>query len=117
MVWDDNLDRMLGLAAGEVSRRLDQFLSLIHPDDRERTRERFLDCARGDHDLAVEFRVVRPDGSIHWLLGKGRNLGVPDGRGAVWHMTGACVDITERKRGEDHQQFLLAELDRKSTRM
>src|SRR3546814_3619395 len=98
MVWDDNLDRMLGLAAGEVSRRLDQFLSLIHPDDRERTRERFLDCARGDHDLAVEFRVVRPDGSIHWLLGKGRNLGVPDGRGAVWHMTGA--------RSEEHTSEL-----------
>jgi len=96
--WDESLDDLFGLAAGQTARSLDAFLATIHPDDRPGVIERCENCARDGADFDTEFRVLWPDGSVHWLADKGKTFF--DAAGKPLYMTGACVDITERKLAE-----------------
>jgi len=96
---DDNLRELFGLRPDQNISTIEQFYSLIHPDDRasvvaafDRTRE------EGVH-LSTEFRVQRSDGGQRWLMDQGDVLldeyGEPD------RMSGACMDITQRREAED----------------
>jgi PAS fold/HWE histidine kinase len=57
----------------------------------------------------VEYRLIWPDGSLHWINSPGQCLYAPDG--TALKMVGVTLDITERKRGEEHLRMLVAELD------
>ena len=52
---------------------------------------------RDYHD--IEFRVVQPDGSVHWTAAKGQVYF--DEAGQVGRMFGAGIDVTARKRVEE----------------
>jgi PAS domain S-box-containing protein len=92
--WDKNLDRLFGLPPGESARSLPMFLALVHDEDRQAVVNACNECRQGA-DFSMEFRVVWPDGSVRWLHDKGRTFF--DDQGAPSYMTGACVDITDRK--------------------
>jgi PAS domain S-box-containing protein len=96
---DGSMARLLGLGDGEVVESYEQFREHIHPDDRERVDAAFADAARDGGDMQVEFRVVWPDGTIRWLSDHGEV--VSDASGAPEYLTGAAVDITERKLAEE----------------
>jgi PAS domain S-box-containing protein len=96
LTWDDALDRLFGLRPGEAVRSLDQFIMLVHPDDRAEVIRRCERCRDVGDDFDMEFRVVYPDGSVHWLYDRGRTFLDPTGRAKT--MTGACVDITNYVR-------------------
>jgi PAS domain S-box-containing protein len=66
----------------------------IHPDERERVRAAVRQAETGGNDYDVEYRTIWPDGTVHWLLVRGRLSG--DAR-----MVGVSMDITERKRAEE----------------
>ncbi|HVX65152.1 MAG TPA: PAS domain S-box protein, partial [Bryobacteraceae bacterium] len=88
------------------------WINALHPDDRERAvAERKAACVNRV-DLNAEYRVVMPDGSIRWLLDRGRATYGPDGRAV--RMAGVNADITERKRAEEvlRHYELLAEHSR-----
>src|SRR3954463_5072048 len=106
-VLDDSLRRLMGLQPGEEVKTLDGFLRAVHPDDRDRVRAEFERCLREGGGFSVEFRVAWPDGSLHWLRDQGKVFG--DGDGRPLFMTGACMDITDRKRAEEE----LKEADRR----
>src|SRR5262249_60341207 len=57
-----------------------------------------------DHD--IECRIVRADGTVRWLHGRGRVLRGPTGR--VVRMVGLCVDVSGRKQAEEERAGLLA---------
>jgi PAS domain S-box-containing protein len=96
LTWDDALDRLFGLRPGEAVRSLDQFIALVHPDDQAEVIRRCERCRDHGDDFEMEFRVVYPDGSVHWLYDRGRTFLDPAGRAKT--MTGACVDITNHVR-------------------
>jgi PAS domain S-box-containing protein len=96
--WDENLDRLFGLPPGQTIRSLDNFIATVHPEERPDVIQRRECCAREGADLEMEFRVIWPDGSIHWLYDKGKTF--RDAGGEPSYMAGACVDITERKAAE-----------------
>jgi signal transduction histidine kinase len=52
---------------------------------------------RGDHD--IEYRIIRPDGLVRWVAGKGQVIRDETGRPA--RLIGICTDVTERKDVED----------------
>src|SRR3954470_20927140 len=106
-VLDDSLRRLMGLAPGEEVKTLGGFLRAVHPDDRDRVRAEFERCLGEGGGFSVEFRVTRPDGTVHWLRDQGRAYVGPDG--TPLFMTGAAVDITARKRDEE----ALREADRR----
>lgn len=96
--WDENLDRLYGLRPGEAAHSLDDFLSRVYPDDRSAVATAIRRCAMEGADFEEEFRILRPDGSVRWVLDRGRTVADPDG--APLEMTGACTDITDQKRAE-----------------
>lgn len=66
----------------------------IHPDERARVLEAFDRTLSGNDELNIEYRVVWPDESIHWILVRGR-LTSPE------RMSGISLDVTERKQAEE----------------
>ena len=97
VTWDQNLDRLFGLQPGAV-RSLEQFVARVHPDDREAVTAAVERSALEGADFHVEFRAILPDGSVRWILDKGKTYF--DEQHAPTHMAGACIDITERKQAE-----------------
>ena len=90
--------RLLGLPAGHHPLTSDEWLGRIHPDDRERVQAALRECIERTRSWDIEFRVVWPDGSVHWLLGKGK-VYLDDG-GRPLRMAGVSLDVTERKQAE-----------------
>jgi PAS domain S-box-containing protein len=75
---------------------------VMHPDDREHvnTEVRHAVDTRGDY--AVEYRAIWPDGSVHYILSRGRYADA-DGRPAV---VGTTIDDTERHRAEELNRLI-----------
>lgn len=87
----------------------DDLLRLIHPDDRM-LREKLIGSAlAARQDLEVEYRVIRPDGETVWILVRGR--ADYDDNGAPVRAQGVSLEITDRKRAEERQRRLVAELN------
>src|SRR5262249_23687586 len=98
---DNNLDRLFGLRPSESVRNWDQFASRIVAEDRDRSVACHNRCAAEGGDFENVFRVVWPDGTVHWLRDRGKTF--PDEHGQPAYITGACVEITEQM--ETQQQF------------
>lgn len=74
-------------------------VDLIHPEDRERTAEMFVDALRTMHPYEVEHRMRRADGSYRWVVARAQPL--IDEVGKVAHWFGTSTDIHERKSAEN----------------
>jgi PAS domain S-box-containing protein len=96
--WDRSLDALFGLPPGSTVQTLEGFFDLVHPDDRAEVQERCRRCLEDGAHFDMEFRVIWPDGSLHWIDDKANIVG--DAMGVPLYMTGACVDVTERKAAE-----------------
>ena len=96
--WDESLDRLFHLERSQTPRTLPSFLDMIHPNDRDRVRQACQQCAASGADFELEFRVVSTDAAERWFYGRGKTLA--DDSGPV-SMTGACVDVTDRKRSDE----------------
>ena len=79
--------------------RLEDYVEAIHPDDREWVMRRREQLLAGSGPGDIEYRVVRPDGSVHWIFG--RATIVRDQSGRPLRSYGTNADITERKRAEE----------------
>ncbi len=107
VTWSDEAYRIYGLPLGSPV-GYDAFLARLHPEDRERVERIVGEGLAQRRPVEYEFRIVRPDGVIRYLLG--RNVVVTDGVGQAIRMAGTSLDITERKLAEADQQALLLEL-------
>jgi PAS domain S-box-containing protein len=105
-----HLKTLLGTdVGGDLS--LDAFLALIHPADREVVRACLIGECSGSDRHEVEFRVLEESGAVRWLLDRG-SIVRGNGEGPTsTRATGTILDITERKRVEERQRLLMAELD------
>lgn len=79
----------------------------IHPDDRPRVVDTFRQAAQGEYD--VEYRLMRPDGSVTWI--HDRAFPIRDKNGRVYRVAGISEDITQRKRVEDALRDALARIE------
>jgi len=64
---DENLNRLLGLPEVDTSQPFVEFLTHVHPADRALVHSGFDQSSREKPSLALEFRVLWPDGTIRWL--------------------------------------------------
>jgi two-component system sensor histidine kinase UhpB len=72
----------------------------IHEQDRPRVLA--ANHAEGEPPLEVEYRIVRPDGSIRWI--RDRGFPIRDEGGQLYRVVRITEDITERKRVEEELQ-------------
>ena len=94
--WSRSLEAIHGLTPGAFGGTLEAFQADIHPDDRATVMAAITETLDKRSDHRVEYRIVRPDGGVRWV--EGRGLIVDDGRQR--RLLGVCMDITERKAAE-----------------
>jgi len=97
-VWTAELEALYGLKPGEFALSQLAWESLIHPDDRVHALFLVEESRRTGAAAQGEWRVIWPDGSLHWIAGRWRVL--KDESGDPMRMTGINIDITERKLNE-----------------
>jgi len=98
IAWSENLQRMTGMAPGTFDGNFETVVAMLYPDDRNRVLEATRRAVEQGDEYDIEFRFVKPDGSIRWALGKGNVL--RDSEGRAVRMVGVDVDITARKLAE-----------------
>ena len=103
---DPTAEGLLGLKPGVFDGSFESWAALLHPDDRERvvsTLDRAVETC-GSYDL--EYRVIWPDASIHWLQGRGEVT--LDEQGTVTGRIGCMADITARRLADEERAHLLS---------
>jgi PAS domain S-box-containing protein len=109
VTWDETMCAVFGRPPGSPPAGREAYMELVHPDDRAQTAEKI---ARG---VAMggwedEYRIVRPDGAVRWIFGKGTVLRAPVARhgnelvGGADVVLGAVLDVTERRLREEQQR-------------
>ena len=98
-LWQGEMEALFGLSRGEFGGTLNAFEELIHPDDRERIRALTRTMIQTGQEAETEWRVIWPDGSVHWIASRGRVI--TDESGQPTRMIGVNMDATERKRAEE----------------
>jgi two-component system cell cycle sensor histidine kinase/response regulator CckA len=96
MVWDANTHQIHAIAPGEFGGKFADFVAVIHPEDRDKIVQGVSSASQGPADLAVEFRTVWPDNSVHFIAARGRAFF--DEAGNLVRVTGVSQDVTEQRK-------------------
>lgn len=95
--WTPELETMYALPRGGFPGTQEAWEQLVYPEDRPEAIRR-VEEAIEKGDFEGEWRVAWPDGTIHWLYGRGHVF--KDRTGRPLRLLGVNIDITERKRAE-----------------
>jgi PAS domain S-box-containing protein len=97
--WSDELYRIYGLEPQSVRITLQGFLERVHPEDRERVAGVVQQSLGSGEPFSFEHRILRPDGSVRWIVGLGEVIADAAGQPRSLHGTGQ--DITARKAASE----------------
>ncbi len=110
--WSEEFKRLLGYAPDELKESHEDWVSRLHPNDREAALTRVGEVTRRRAGwYEAEMRLRHRDGTFRTFL---LRAAVPEGEsGRPTQLVGAVVDITERKRNEEEVRRLNAELEQR----
>jgi len=97
--WTPELEEMYGLPPGGFGGTQTAFENLVHPDDRAGVIELNNWALKTGKPTKGEWRVVWPDGSVHWIAGRWQVF--MNESGGPSRMIGVNIEITDRKRAEE----------------
>ena len=109
ITWSHWHEVLWGFTPGEYDGTYESLARRIHPDDLPRINDEIGRCIALRKPFTLEFRVVWPDGSTHWIASRGEFNLSADGR--PLRMRGAVVEITERKQAEHAMRQLTQQLE------
>lgn len=104
LYWSEAIYGMFGYKVGEVTPSYELFCSCVHPEDRAQVRAGELRCLETGDNHDEEYRVIWPDGSIHWLRETGNVVKNTDD--STVKMMGVVRDITEERASASQLQHL-----------
>jgi len=98
-LWDARMCEIYGLSEQNINlMTYESWASLIHPEDLNSTETLVQQAILGEAEYDTEFRVLHPDGSIHFI--KAYGIVVRDLQGNPQTMIGINFDISDRKQTE-----------------
>src|SRR5689334_6171667 len=106
--WTPELETIYGLKPGSFGGTFEDWEQLVFPDDLQEAKRR-VEKSLQKGVFEGEWRVVWPDGSLHWVLGRGYVF--KDEAGTPVRMLGVNIDISERKQSEEARALLAAIVD------
>jgi PAS domain S-box-containing protein len=106
ITWSQELYRLFGIDPSSTRLTYDSYLERIHPDDLPVVRETVDRAISEGAPFEMEHRVLRPEGGVRWLHGRGQVI--TDDSGAPVRMVGTSQDITERRRVEELRESILS---------
>jgi PAS domain S-box-containing protein len=96
--WSPELEALFGLRPGDFEGTYEAWHKRLHPEDFERVDQELTRALR-EGEYSQDFRVIWPDGSVHWLFARAKVFYATDGQ--PLRILGVNVDITERKFAEE----------------
>jgi len=96
--WFGDLQTVFGIPSDTYDGRVEDFYQHVHPEDRELV-AKVADAKQSREPCTTEFRVVRADGTIRWIIARGKFY--YGANGDAERTLGMAVDITERKQVEE----------------
>ena len=97
--FDDQVCRLLGIDSAEFTGTAEEFYKTVHPDDRGIVEAAWARTSEQDVPYEVEYRVVWPDGSVHYVSARGKMARGDNGRPV--RINGILWDITGRRQAEE----------------
>jgi len=95
LYWSEKICSLYGLPREAMQTTYSNFMKSIHSDDREYVQLSITNCIEEGIEYNIEYRVVWPDGSIHWLH-EGGDV-IRDDSGNPSKMIGVVRDVTNRR--------------------
>lgn len=99
VIWSPTLEAIHGLAPGTFPGTFEAYRQGLHPDDRDRVQETLRAALEEDKEYHLEYRIIWPDQSVHWLETRGQVF--RDQARRPVRMVGVCADVTQRRQLED----------------
>jgi len=99
LIWDAQMYALYGLSDDSQREPYSMWVQALHPDDRKSTEEALQLALQGNQEFNVQFRIIWPDHSRHWIQGAGSV--VWDSTGTAVRMVGVNWDITAEKTAEE----------------
>jgi len=99
--WYGGHGDLFGIPEHAFGRTLEAVQEMVHPDDRARGEEAIRNAVENNVPFDNLYRVVHPDGSIHWLHSFGRLSRGENGQPS--HLFGVTQDVTDRIRNEEER--------------
>jgi PAS domain S-box-containing protein len=109
LTWDAKHAVLFGRDTDRLPTALNQFYTLVHPDDRQRVRAA-LEATTAVGAFEEAFRIRHADGTLRWINGQGTVL--TDAEGRPVRIVGVHSDITERKDAHVRLERFAHELER-----
>lgn len=105
--WTTQLEMIYGLEKGQFDGRISTWLTFLHPDDLFNV-NMAVRKLKIQNEASVEFRIIRKDGKVRWILCRGG--AVRNSAGKLCGISGINVDITEQKITEQRLREAESEL-------
>ncbi|MDQ3742814.1 MAG: PAS domain S-box protein [Acidobacteriota bacterium] len=99
VVWDDAMYGLYGIRKEDTGNAFEAWSKSLAPEESEQAHAELQAALRGERGFAYEFRIVWPDGSVHFIKADSQTFHDEEGRPV--RMVGVNYDITERKRAEE----------------
>jgi PAS domain S-box-containing protein len=94
-----DLQTVFGITSHTDIGNVEDFLHSVHPEDRQLVEKTIADAELSQHLYTIEFRVIRPDGSVRWVGARGKCYYTMNGQ--PQRVFGMGVDITDRKLAQE----------------
>lgn len=94
--WSPETYRIFGLDDHKGKFLLDEFLAMVHPSDRDQVASAVTDSVRQNQRYDLQFRIVRRDGELRYIHGRGQFS-----NGSRQRLAGTMLDITDEKRTQE----------------
>ena len=106
--WFGDIDKTLGYKPGEITKTIEGWVQLIHPDDRSSLEDAIEIHRTTSKPITCEYRIRQKDGSFRYW----RDSAVPqlDDKERPYMWIGVCTDITERKQADEQTSALEKQL-------
>ena len=101
--WNPQMETIYGFIPTGKFISAEEWRSLFHPDDVQRLVDEFNRFLKDQDQFQFEYRAIRPDGEVRWILSHGRIVRNPDGDAI--RMIGTHTDITDRKQYEEAEKI------------
>lgn len=100
--WSKGSGWVCGVSDSDLPATEDAYVSIAHSDDRERIKRNYDRVRSGLDNYSMEYRILRPDGSVVWVQEQGKVERDASGRRVTFD--GTLQDITERRALEEQLQ-------------
>ncbi|MEG4517694.1 MULTISPECIES: response regulator [unclassified Microcoleus] len=112
VVWSEGHELLFGLEKGSFPGTYEAFFACIHQDDQASIAGAVALALENKIEYQYEFRVIWPDGSLHWIAGRGKFFDDDTGKsvrsiGVVWDITDRKLSAARVQESEENLRFAL----------